>query len=152
MTSKITVTEIHNPDAYMELLLKVDPSREKVKAYLAKSTCFVAILHDRIIGICVLMQKDSRCFEIMNISVMEEEQRKGIGTQLLRHAILTCKTMGASKLEVGTGSFGYQLTFYQREGFRVHSIDKDFFLSEYDEPVLENGIQLKDMLRLTLEL
>ncbi|WP_331435775.1 hypothetical protein [Photobacterium gaetbulicola] len=51
---------------------------------------------------------------------------------------------------MGTGTFGYQLAFYQREGFRVVGIDKDFFLDHYDEPVMENGIQHKDMLRLQL--
>ncbi len=50
-----------------------------------------------------------------------------------------------------TGTFGYQLTFYQREGFRVDSIDKDFFLVNYEKPIYEAGIQLQDMLRLVLE-
>ncbi len=53
-------------------------------------------------------------------------------------------------MEVGTGSFGYQLAFYQRHGFRVTSIDRDFFARNYPEPIFEDGIQLFDMLRLTL--
>jgi len=52
---------------------------------------------------------------------------------------------------VGTGTYGYQLGFYQRQGFRVDRIDKDFFLKHYPEPIVEDGIQHKDMLRLTLE-
>ncbi|WP_308364978.1 MULTISPECIES: hypothetical protein [unclassified Microbulbifer] len=55
------------------------------------------------------------------------------------------------RLEVGTGTFGYQLTIYQRQGFRVERIDKNFFLKNYPEPIVENGIQHRDMLRLTLE-
>ena len=35
-------------------------------------------------------------------------------------------------------------------GFRVTSIDYDFFVKNYPEPIFENGIQLFDMLRLTL--
>ena len=54
-------------------------------------------------------------------------------------------------LEVGTGSFGYQLSWYQRAGFRVFAIERDFFLENYPEPIYECGIQLKDMLRLALE-
>jgi hypothetical protein len=61
------------------------------------------------------------------------------------------KESGAKQLVVGTGTFGYQLTFYQRQGFRVESINKDFFLENYTEPVIENGIQHKDMFRLILE-
>jgi hypothetical protein len=59
--------------------------------------------------------------------------------------------MGACRLEAGTGTFGYQLAYYQREGFRVSAIDRNFFLDNYPEPIYENGIQHKDMPRLTLE-
>jgi hypothetical protein len=60
------------------------------------------------------------------------------------------RSTGAQQLEVGTGTFGYQLAFYQRQGFRVTSIDSDFFIKNYPEPIFEDGIQLFDMLRLTL--
>ncbi|MDA3948255.1 MAG: hypothetical protein PF508_03430 [Spirochaeta sp.] len=50
------------------------------------------------------------------------------------------------------GTFGYQLAFYQRHGFRVTSIDHDFFVNNYPEPIFEDGIQLFDLLRLTLQL
>ncbi len=59
--------------------------------------------------------------------------------------------MGARRLEVGTGTFGYQLTWYQRNGFRVFAVERDFFLANYEEPIYENGIQLKDMLRLAVD-
>ena len=37
------------------------------------------------------------------------------------------------------------MAFYQRYGFRVTSIDHDFFVKNYPEPIFENGIQLFDM-------
>ena len=51
---------------------------------------------------------------------------------------------------MGTGTFDYQLAFYQRHGFCVTSIDHDFFVKNYPEPIFEDGIQLVDMLRLSL--
>lgn len=57
----------------------------------------------------------------------------------------------AARLEVGTGTFGHQLAFYQRLGFRVTHVDRGFFLDNYDAPIFEDGIQHKDMLRLTLD-
>ncbi len=60
-------------------------------------------------------------------------------------------TCGARSLEVGTGSFGFQLAFYQRQGFRVSRIERDFFARNYPQPVFENGIRLLDMLRLALD-
>ena len=37
-------------------------------------------------------------------------------------------------------------------GFRVSSVEKDFFLENYPEPLYEDGIRHTDMLRLTLDL
>lgn len=88
----------------------------------------------------------------MNIAVAPSRQQRGIGTTLLGHVISVFREEGACRLEVGTGTFGYQLAFYQRQGFRVTGIDTNFFLTNYPEPIFEDGIQLKDMLRLTLVL
>ena len=90
-------------------------------------------------------------YEMMSIAVSPEHQRKGIGSKLLKHAVTTVRNMGALRLEVGTRTFGYQLAYYQREGFRVFAIERDFFLINYKEPIYENGIQLKDMLRLAVD-
>ena len=90
--------------------------------------------------------------ELMSIAVAPDAQRRGIGTALLRRVISTLAAGGTRRLEVGTGSFGHQLAFYQREGFRVERIDRDFFVRNYPEAIVEDGIRLRDMLRLALEL
>ena len=100
---------------------------------------------------CVVKQISAGVHELMNISVAPEHQKKGTGKELLQHVITSTRKKKVKRLEVGTGTFGYQLTFYQREGFRVDAIDKDFFLLNYKKPIYEDGIQLKDMLRLVLE-
>jgi len=87
----------------------------------------------------------------MSIAVSPERQRTGIGSKLLEHVVANVHDMGARRLEVGTGTFGYQLTWYQRNGFRVFAVERDFFLANYEEPIYENGIQLKDMLRLAVD-
>ena len=58
--------------------------------------------------------------------------------------------LGAERIVLGTGTFGHQLKFYQRNGFRVDSVEKNFFLDNYSDPIYEDGIQHKDMLRLSL--
>ena len=89
-------------------------------------------------------------YELMSIAVHPSYQKSGHGTALLKWVIGFFRESGARQLEVGTGTFGYQLAFYQRQGFRVTSIDRDFFVNNYHEPIFEEGIQLFDMLRLTL--
>ena len=87
----------------------------------------------------------------MCIAVYPDRQKSGIGTALLKWVIDFYRKSGAGRLEVGTGTFGYQLAFYQRQGFRVTAIDRIFFIHNYPEPIFEDGIQLFDMLRFTLD-
>ena len=90
--------------------------------------------------------------EIFNIAVAPNRQQQGIGSGLLRFVLENLAGKGIGRVELGTGSFGHQLTYYQRHGFRVHAVVKDHFLIHYPEPLMEHGIQHKDMLRLSLAL
>lgn len=134
----------------MDLLLLADPSEEKIRSYLPGSRCFVATCGAMVVGACVVQPRGADTHELMSIAVHPAHQKSGYGTALLQWVIACYRDSGAHRLEVGTGTFGYQLAFYQRQGFRVTSIDRDFFVTHYPEPVFENGIQLLDMLRLTL--
>ena len=145
------IQEVPYTEAPIELLLEADASVEKIHAYLPRSRCFVAILHGKPVGAYVVQRIAPAVYELMSIAVSPEYQRKGIGSKLLKHAVATVHDMGARRFEVGTGTFGYQLTYYQREGFRVFAVERDFFLVNYDEPIYEHGIQLKDMLRLAVD-
>lgn len=145
------IQEVPYTKAPIELLLEADPSVEKLKGYLPSSRCFVAILEGKPVGAYVVQRIAPAVYELMSIAVSPEYQRKGIGSKLLRNAVSIVYDMGARRLEVGTGTFGYQLTYYQREGFRVFAVERDFFLVNYEEPIFENGIQLKDMLRLAVD-
>lgn len=146
------ISAVNGAEIPRDLLLQADPSATRVKAYLANARCFVSVANGDIIGATVLQTVAPRVWELMNISVAAGHQQHGVGSALLRHAIDAARAAGVARLEVGTGSFGYQLRFYQRHGFRVEAIVKDFFLTQYDEPVEEDGIRLKDMLRLALVL
>ena len=149
------MTEIKeiSPDLVpQKLLLEADPSIEHVYQYLKGSLCYVALVQKEIVGVCVLKPLSKSRIELFNIAVLPEKQKSGIGSQLLQHALDSLKEKDFDSVELGTGTFGYQLAFYQRFGFRVESIIKDHFINNYDEPIYELGIQLKDMLRLVLKL
>jgi len=145
------IHEIPPSAAPMALLLLADPSERKVRAYLPAARCFVALLDGGIAGICAVVPLGPDCHELMNIAVAPEWQQRGIGTRLLAHVIDTYRREGAARLEVGTGAFGYQLAFYQRHGFRVFQVERDFFLRHYDEAIIEDGIRHRDMLRLAID-
>ena len=136
----------------MELLLEADPSERRVREYLDKSLCYLAVESGEPLGACVLNEIGDSVLELYNIAVRPDRQGRGIGTALLRHVIGEARGRGYGRIELGTGTFGYQLAFYQRAGFRVTGIVRDFFIDNSEEPIFEMGIQLKDMLRLSLEL
>ena len=145
-----SIREVPADEVPVELLLLADPSEDKIRSYLCRSTCFVASTDGGVVGVCAVEPREPGTYELMSIAVRPEEQRRGIGSALLRTVIDHFRRKGADRLEVGTGSFGYQLAFYQRHGFRVTRIERDFFVENYDEPIFEEGIRLRDMLRLAI--
>ena len=146
----LQIQEIPAQDAPMALLLLADPSEDKIRAYLPGSRCFVASNGAEMVAACVVKPLGGGIHELMSIAVPPDHQKQGHGAALLQWVIGFFRNAGAHRLEVGTGSFGYQLAFYQRHGFRVSGIERDFFVNNYLAPIFEDGIQLLDMLRLTL--
>ncbi|WP_053377424.1 GNAT family N-acetyltransferase [Paenibacillus sp. FJAT-27812] len=137
----------------MELLLLADPSEALVSQYLKRGKCYVAVLDNEIIGEYVLLPTRPDTVEIVNVAVAENHQGKGIGKRLVKHAIQQAMKQGHKTIEIGTGNSGVaQLALYQKCGFRMTSIDRDFFIRHYSEPIYENGIQVVDMVRLSQDL
>ncbi|GED66751.1 putative N-acetyltransferase YvbK [Brevibacillus reuszeri] len=140
-------------EAPMNLLLLADPSQKLVEEYLQRGQCYVAAKENDLVGVYVLIQTRPDTIELVNVAVDEGHQGQGIGKKLVLHAIEVAKASGYKTIEVGTGNSSLdQLALYQKCGFRMTWIDKDFFIRHYNEPIFENGIQLFDMVRLSQDL
>lgn len=148
----IIIRPIDSTRAPEHLLLEADPSVDRIRRYLDVSECFAALLGDEIVGVCVISQHDEASAEVMNIAVDPLRQDRGIGTTLLHYCILEMKRRRCDVLTLGTGCFGDQLVFYHKLGFRVCGVIRDFFVDNYELPVVEFGIRHRDMLRLELSL
>lgn len=136
-----------------DLLLLADPSPRLVDEYLNKGECFVAELNGQIIGVYVLLPTRPDTVELKNIAVMENQQGKGVGKQLVIHAIQTARKKMYKKIEIGTGNSSIgQLALYQKCGFRITGVDFDYFIRHYTGPIFENNIQCRDMVRLSQDL
>ncbi|KGR82114.1 GNAT family N-acetyltransferase [Lysinibacillus odysseyi] len=137
----------------MDLLLLADPSEEIVLDYMARAQCFVLEQKGGIVGVYSLLPTRPGTVELVNVAVAESEQNKGYGKMLIQHAIETSRSQGYVTVELGTGNSSIaQLALYQKCGFRMTHIDRDFFVRHYEEPIFENGIQCVDMVRLSLDL
>jgi ribosomal protein S18 acetylase RimI-like enzyme len=136
-----------------DLLLLADPSRELIDQYIRKGICYLAYNKDEIVGEFVLLPTHPNTYEIINVAVKVEYQGRGIGRKLMERAILEAKIQGASSIEIGTGNSSFhQLKLYQKCGFRILTIDHDFFIRNYAKAIFEDGIQCIDMIRLSLDL
>ncbi len=136
----------------MSLLLLADPLESKVCGYLSGATCFGAFVENELVSVCVVNSNTDGEIELFNIASLQNMQGQGIGTMLLEFVISELKNRNVTKLVLGTGTFGHQLAFYQRLGFRAEEVFKNFFVDNYDEPIYENGLQHYDMLRFTLHM
>ncbi|MDH5656875.1 MAG: GNAT family N-acetyltransferase, partial [Spirochaetia bacterium] len=87
-----------------------------------------------------------------NISIKKEFQNQGIGSKLLKDVFDYCHGNKILKISVGTGNSSIgQLAFYQKNGFRITGISKDYF-KKYPSPIFENGIQCLDLILLNKDI
>lgn len=136
-----------------ELLLLADPSKKLVEEYLKDGQIYVAVIDDKIVGEYVLLDRGTGLVEIMNIAVDEKFQGQGIGKQLIMHAIQIAKESGFKVIEIGTSNASHaQLSLYQKCGFKINHIEKNFFIDNYKEEILENGVCCVDMIMLSQDI
>ncbi|WP_323374343.1 GNAT family N-acetyltransferase [Paenibacillus sp. JNUCC31] len=136
-----------------ELLLMADPSKAIVDEYLSRGVCFIAEYEGEMVGEFVLLKTRPETVEIVNIAVQEELQGQGVGKHMIKEAIEAARRLGGRTVEIGTGNSSFhQLKLYQRCGFRIIGVDRDFFVKHYEEEIIEDGIRCVDMIRLALDL
>ncbi|CAH1206961.1 MULTISPECIES: GNAT family N-acetyltransferase [Paenibacillus] len=136
-----------------DLLLMADPSKAIVDEYLNRGVCFIAEYEGEMVGEFVLLKTRPETVEIVNIAVQEELQGQGVGRHMIKEAIKAARKMGGKTVEIGTGNSSlHQLKLYQRCGFRIVGVDRDFFIRHYDEEIIEDGIRCVDMIRLSMDL
>lgn len=143
-----SVIEESTPIPY-GLLLLADPSKKLIDEYLKQSQTFIARQDNEIVGIVVLLPLTEELIEIKNISVKPFFRGQGIGMYLIKNAIQTARSGQYKRICIGTANSSIgQLYLYQKLGFEICEIRKDFFIQHYPEPIFEHGVQAKDMLML----
>ncbi|UTH15080.1 GNAT family N-acetyltransferase [Macrococcus epidermidis] len=136
-------------DEIKELLLLADPSIVMINQYISESSIYILEEND-LIGVIVLKEVSESTMEIMNIAVSEAYQGKGYGKLMLKEAEKIAKHSGYNNLIIATANSSLnQLVLYQKCGFRLHEIEKDFFINVYKEVIIENGIRALDKIILS---
>ena len=135
-----------------DLLLLADETIDGINSYIFNCDIFIVKDNDLIIAVFCLSEFDKDIIELNNIAVSEDFQNKGIGTFIINYIKRTYKYQFTT-LIVGTADCGLnQINFYEKNGFVQYGIRKNFFIEKYAEPIIENGVQLKNMIMFKLEL
>lgn len=133
---------------YMDLLLLADEQEDMIDKYLDKGEMFV--LDDNgIKAECVVTKEAEGIYELKNIAVLPDCQRRGYGKSLIE--FLFDHYSDCNIMYVGTGDCFSILSFYHVCGFRESHRIKNFFTDNYDHPMFEDGKQLVDMVYLKRE-
>ena len=139
-------------DDHWKLLLLADPSKDLVERYLQSGKTFEFRKNTNLAAIMVLKEVSQFKLEIKNIAVNPTFENQGIATRLLKYAFCYAKKHQYQQVLIGTGSTSFkQLYLYQKMGFRISYIKRDFFVKNYKYLIHENGLLLRDMLVLVFD-
>ena len=128
---------------YLPLLLLGDEQESMIDRYLEEGALYIWKEGEETAGVCVVTDQGNGVLELKNIAVAPRFQRRGIGRAMIE--ALAKRYRGSYRvLLAGTGEAPSTLGFYQHCGFTYSHRVKDFFL-QYDHPIVEDGVQLKDM-------
>lgn len=152
--SNLVIKEITDKNQIpWDLLLDADPSRKVVEEYLLDGKLYGAYLKENLVGEYVLVKLSNTVWELKNIAVVAQQRGKGFGKMIVMDAIKKARDFGAKRIEVGTGnSSSNNIAMYQKCGFKITGIEKDFFVKNYKEEIIENGIKCTDMIRMSIEM
>ena len=127
----------------MDLPRLADPSDASLENYLSSSRVFLGTVDGGVVSVGVVRMAETR-LELMNLAVSESHQGEGLGKEMLAHIKRLLIGEGLDALEVGTGNSSLgQLAFYQKNGFRVTGVERDFF-RDYEPAIYEHGIRCID--------
>lgn len=163
MTPPVCIVPVHcDRDRYRDLLLLADEQWDMVELYLHRGEMFAAyaedephtkadseLVSDRALGCMIVTdegvdERGLRIAEVKSLAVAPSHQRRGVGRALLEFAAAR-HAPTHDVLRVGTGDSPLTVPFYEACGFTHSRVLPNFFIDNYDHPIVEAGVQLKDM-------
>lgn len=139
-----------NKRDFLPLLLLGDEQEEMILRYLDRGTLW-ALYDGGLRAVCVVTEEGGGDFEIKNLAVAPESQRRGYGRAMVDFVVRTYRGRG-TRLLAGTGDSPLTIPFYEACGFRECGRIKDFFTENYDHPIYEAGRRLVDMVYFSMAL
>jgi ribosomal protein S18 acetylase RimI-like enzyme len=145
----VRVETYHGPRHALRPLFELaEDSATELDAYIDAGRVLVAVAGTEIIGHLQLVDTgDPAQAEIKNMAVYPGHQGRGVGRRLIEAAVDVLTGRPTTTLLVATAAAGVgNLRFYQRQGFRMRSIERDAFTGAtgYPPGLRIDGIELRD--------
>ena len=151
----IRIVEHRGPRAWLRPLFELaEDSARALDTYIHAGRVLVALNGDEVVA-HVQITTTGREAEIKNIAVDPAVQGRGVGRALVEAAIALARAEGRSTLVVATAAADIgSLRFYQRQGFRIRSFERDAFTDAkgYEPGMKIGGIPLLDRVWLARDL
>jgi ribosomal protein S18 acetylase RimI-like enzyme len=138
-------------EAFLPLLLLAG-AEPQVRAYLQHGDLYALRGADGgPLGVTLVQSDpaDPRTAELRAVAVDPTQHNRGLGRRMLASVLADLRARGFRRSVVGTSNAGIgQIAFYQKAGFRLWQIERDFFTPEkgYDPDERENGLPHRDMI------
>ena len=154
MVEAVKVEKVErDKERYMPLLLLADPDEGMIGRYLPKGDMFILLdgFSGSLRSICVVVEVESHVCELKNLATLPAYQHQGYGRRLVTYI---CRYYHGryERMLVGTGDSPLTIPFYESCGFRRSHVVKNFFTDNYPQPIIEDGVVLRDMVYLAKEL
>ena len=138
-------------EAFVPLLLLAD-TEPQVRGYLQEGDLYALRGADgEPLGVTLVLPDPAEpgTAELRAVAVDPTQHSRGLGRRMLASVLADLRARGFHRSVVGTSNAGIgQIAFYQKAGFRLWRIERDYFTPEkgYDPDERENGLPHRDMI------
>ena len=136
----VIMLELEAKKDFLQLLLLGDEDEKMLDRYLKRGDLFALYKGDLKATVVVTQEKED-VFEVKNLAVWPQEQRRGYGRFLMTEMCRLYSRLGTRML-VGTGDV-FETLNLSSLWFYKKPCDKKFFTDNYPQPILKMAYSLK---------
>ncbi len=147
MPITLHIAHANEIEALIPFLLDADEGEARIRATLADEmhTTYAARDGAQLIGAATMLWRADES-EIVYIAVAATERARGYGKAIIAALLNEARQRAVRSVLVGTANSGLDtIAFYQKCGFRMDHVRRDYF-DYIQPPISERGILMRDML------